>query len=163
MAHVYLALGTNLGDRMANLAAARQALAPDVTVLAESPIYETPPWGVADQPMFLNQVVAARTDLAPLGLLALLKRLETEMGRRPGVRYGPRLIDMDILFYDDHIIHEPGLDIPHLRVPERAFVLVPLADLAPDLHHPVLGVSVSELLAKIDTTGVKRYQGFDVA
>lgn len=157
MAHVYLALGTNLGDRLANLAAARRAFAPQVTLLAESPIYETPPWGVVDQPMFLNQVVAARTELPPLELLALLKRLELELGRRPGVRYGPRLIDMDILFYDDLVMRAPDLEIPHPRLAQRAFVLVPLADLAPDLRHPGLGARVRDLLANLDASGVRPY------
>ncbi len=158
MSHlVYLALGTNLGDRPANLRAAIAALASIVTVLAESPVYETPPWGVTDQPPFLNMALKGETRLAPLALLTELKRLETRLGRRPSIRYGPRLIDMDILFYDDLILDSPELAIPHPRLHERAFVLVPLADLAPDLAHPVLGKSVRELLAAVDATGVIRY------
>ncbi|HTX92937.1 MAG TPA: 2-amino-4-hydroxy-6-hydroxymethyldihydropteridine diphosphokinase, partial [Anaerolineales bacterium] len=97
---VYLALGTNLGDRPANLSAAIAVLPPAVTVLAESPVYETPPWGVTDQPPFLNMAIAGQTVLSPDGLLKKLKALETSLGRVPSVRYGPRRIDLDILFYD---------------------------------------------------------------
>jgi 2-amino-4-hydroxy-6-hydroxymethyldihydropteridine diphosphokinase len=154
MARVVLAFGTNLGDRAANLAAARSALAPQVVVTGESHIYETPPWGVTDQPMFLNQVVEAQTDLEPRPLLDLLKRLESELGRKPGVRYGPRLIDLDILFFDSRIVSEPGLEIPHPRIPERAFVLVPLAELLPDFLHPILKVTMRDLMSQVDSSGV---------
>jgi len=155
---IYLALGTNLGDRLANLRAALAALPPSVVCRQSSPIYETPPWGLTDQPAFLNMVLRGETDLEPAALLEHLKRLETELGRAPAVRWGPRLIDMDILFYDDLILDIPGLTIPHPRLHERAFVLVPLADIAPDLVHPVLGKPVRELLVAVDTTGVKRYE-----
>jgi len=158
MAHpIYLALGSNLGDRLANLQAAISSLPPDVTVWSQSPIYETPPWGITDQPAFLNMVLEGETDLEPLALLVHLKRLETELGRQPSIRYGPRLIDLDVLFYDNLILNTPELTIPHPRLAERAFVLVPLADLAPDLVHPVSGQTVKVLLDAIDTTGVKRY------
>jgi 2-amino-4-hydroxy-6-hydroxymethyldihydropteridine diphosphokinase len=155
---IYLALGTNLGDRPANLRAAIAALPPAVTVLVESPVYETPPWGVIDQPAFLNMVLKGVTSLKPVELLSTLKRLETKLGRIPDVRWGPRKIDMDILFYDDLILDKPGLTIPHPRLHERAFVLVPLADLAPDLVHPIFSKPVRELLAAVDTTGVKRHE-----
>ena len=154
---IYLALGTNLGDRLANLRAAIASLPPAVTVLAESPVYETPPWGLTDQPAFLNMAFKGETRLSPLALLAHLKHLETELGRVPAVRYGPRLIDMDILFYDDLVLDTPELTLPHPRLHERAFALVPLADLEPDLVHPVLGKPVRELLAAVDTSGVKRF------
>ncbi len=153
---IYLALGTNLGDRLANLRAALAALPPSVVVRQSSPIYETPPWELADQPAFLNMVLRGETDLEPAALLKHLKRLETELGRVAAARWGPRLIDMDILFYNDLILNTPELTIPHPRLHERAFVLVPLADLARDLVHPVLGKSIRELLAAVDTTGVKR-------
>ena len=158
---IYLALGTNLGDRFANLQAAIAALPPAVRVLAQSPVYETPPWGLADQPAFLNMVLKGQTTLAPLELLQHLKLLETELGRLPSVRWGPRRIDMDILFYDKLILATPELTIPHPHLHERAFVLVPLADLAPDLVHPVLGKSIGRLLAALDTIGVNRYESTD--
>lgn len=159
MSIIYLALGTNLGDRAANLRAALEALPPDVQVLAASPVYETPPWGVVDQPAFLNQVARAETDLAPLDLLAYLKRLEAALGRTPSARYGPRQIDLDILFYADRVIDLPGLNVPHPRLAERAFVLVPLADLAPDLVHPQTGLSVRQMLERVDRSGIQRFQG----
>jgi 2-amino-4-hydroxy-6-hydroxymethyldihydropteridine diphosphokinase len=153
---VYLALGTNLGDRRANLQAALEALPPSVVVRRASPVYETPPWGMTDQPAFLNMVVEAETEQSPEELLAHLKHLETILGRTPSVRYGPRLIDMDILFYEDRVIDSPGLTIPHPSLHERAFVLVPLADLAPDLIHPLLGKTIRDLLTGVDASGIVR-------
>ena len=155
--HTYLSLGTNLGDRLANLLNAVAALPPLVEPLAASPIYETKPWGYSDQPAYLNQVLHAVTTLEPLALLAHLKILETRLGRLPSFRYGPRKIDMDILFYDEIILETPALAIPHPRLAERAFVLVPLADLAPDLRHPVLGKTIQQLLSAIDRQGVNLY------
>ncbi len=154
---IYLALGTNLGDRLANLRAALAALPLAVQVLYRSEVYETPPWGIPDQPAFLNMAVKGETRLAPLDLLHHLKQLEKKLGRLPSVRYGPRLIDIDILFYDDLIIDTPELTIPHPRLHERAFVLIPLADVAAELVHPVLHASIRDLLAGVDPTGVKRY------
>lgn len=156
---IYLALGTNLGDRRANLRTAIEALPPEVEVLAESKIYETPPWGVEDQPAFLNMAVKAGTDLMPPALLAQLKKLETGLGRTQTFRWGPRLIDIDILFYDDLVFESEGLVVPHPRLHERAFVLVPLADIAPDLVHPALGKTVRELLEGLDRTGIVPFPG----
>ncbi len=157
MATVFLALGTNLGDRLENLHRAIEALAPTVKILARSPIYETPPWGVTDQPAFLNMALRGETLLPPTALLHFLKSLERQLGRIPSVRYGPRLIDLDILFYDDLVLDSDELTIPHPRVHERAFVLVPLADLAPDFVHPVLRKSVSTLLQQVDAGGIRLY------
>jgi len=136
---VYLALGANLGDRLAALSAAAAALPPAVMVAARSPVYETPPWGFTDQPAFLNQALRAATALSPLALLAYLKQIEARLGRQPTIRNGPRVIDLDILFYDDLNLSTPVLTIPHPRLHERAFVLQPLTAIAPDLRHPVLG------------------------
>ena len=152
---VYIALGTNLGNRLANLRAAMQFMPPDVTVLAESHIYETPPWGYEDQPPFLNMVVKAETDLGPESLLGYLKQLEVQLGREGNFRWGPRLIDLDILFYDDLVIESPPLVIPHPRLHERGFVLVPLADVAAEFVHPVLGKRVWELLKQVDVGGIQ--------
>lgn len=144
--HVYIGLGTNLGDRLANLQAAVQALSPSVEVLRCSSIYETPPWGVLDQPTFLNQVLFGQTGLAPVELLAFLKEQEVLLGRKTSFRYGPRLIDMDILFYDDLVLELPRLNIPHPQIPQRGFVLIPLAEIASDHVHPVSGLTSVQMM-----------------
>jgi 2-amino-4-hydroxy-6-hydroxymethyldihydropteridine diphosphokinase len=154
---VTLALGSNLGDRSGNLRAAITALPPAVSVLEQSFVYETLPWGVIDQPNFLNMVIKGETQLKPLELLKQLKALETSLGRVPSNHYGPRKIDIDILFYEDIILDTPELTLPHPHLHERAFVLAPLADLASEQIHPVFGKTIRQLLADVDTTGVKRY------
>lgn len=157
MPTVFLALGTNLGDRLANLRAALDALPPDVRLISRSHVYETPAWGYEDQPAFLNMAVKSETGLSPAALLARLKQLETDLGRKPSFRWGPRLIDIDILVYGDLVLNSPGLIIPHPRLQERGFVLVPLADVARDWRHPVLDKTVGQLLAEVNASGVKRF------
>jgi 2-amino-4-hydroxy-6-hydroxymethyldihydropteridine diphosphokinase len=153
---VYLALGSNLGDRLANLKQAIASLTPQMDVKAKSSVYETLPWGYEDQPKFLNQVVRAKTYLDPEPLLKHLKRLEMALGRQESFPNGPRLIDIDILFYDELILYSPALVIPHPRLHERAFVLLPLMDLDPDLVHPVNKKSVREMLASCNIEGIEK-------
>lgn len=152
---VYLGLGANLGDRLAQLRAARARLVPMLALLACSPLYETAPWGLTDQPPFLNAVCLVRTALAPEALLLYLKTLERVLGRQPGRRWGPRAIDLDILLYDDLLLATPTLTIPHPRLHERAFVLEPLAHLAPALRHPRLNEPIARLAQAVDRSGVR--------
>jgi 2-amino-4-hydroxy-6-hydroxymethyldihydropteridine diphosphokinase len=146
----YLSLGTNLGDREANLRAALELLQRCGEVVAVSSIYETEPWGYPDQPEFLNCVCAIATGLEPPALLEATQSVEQELGRRPNFRFGPRLIDVDILLYGDASYHSDDLEIPHPRMALRAFVLVPLADVAPKVRHPLLGLSIQELADKVE-------------
>lgn len=156
---VYLALGSNLGNRLANIKNAISNFTPQLEVKKKSPVYETPPWGYADQPAFLNQALMAETYLEPHDLLSHLKRLEVVLGREPTFQNGPRLIDVDILLYDDIVLNSPPLQIPHPRLHQRAFVLVPLNDIAPDLIHPTLGKSVNEMLLDVDRLNIVEYKG----
>ncbi|MCY4367229.1 MAG: 2-amino-4-hydroxy-6-hydroxymethyldihydropteridine diphosphokinase [Chloroflexi bacterium] len=152
--NAYLSLGSNLGDRAGNI---RQALAfldsePNLSVVAVSSTYETKPWGLLDQPNFLNIAVGVQTSLEPATLLDVAKGIEQEIGRIPTVRYGPRSIDIDILLYGDLVIDwsTPDLQIPHPRMRERAFVLVPLAEIAGALLHPISNSQIADLAASVD-------------
>lgn len=150
---ITLGFGGNLGEPARTIGAALRRLGEDgVTILARSRLYRTQPWGPVAQPDFLNGCALARTDLGPRDLLALTQRVEAEFGREREVRWGPRTLDIDILTYGDVAIDEPGLTIPHPRMTERTFVLVPLTEIAPD--RIVSGRAVRDWAATTDRSGV---------
>lgn len=150
-----LGLGSNIGDKAANIAAAIAALEaePDIRVVARSRLFRTPPWGVTDQDSFANSCVGVATSLDPHALLKRCQKIENGMGRVRERRWGPRVIDVDILFYGNRAIDTPDLVVPHPRITERAFVLAPLADIAAAL--PIAGKTVAQWLATADRTGVE--------
>lgn len=152
MAKVFVGLGSNLGDRKANLRAAIDALAELGRVGALSRVYETAPLYVLDQPAFLNMAAALECALTPEQLLTGLKALEDRLGRVASRRYGPRHIDLDILLYDDLVMDAPTLTIPHPRLCERRFALAPLADIAAQILHPSAGTTIARLLAVLPDT-----------
>ncbi len=157
MKRVYFSLGSNLGDREAALRQAVDALGPaGIRVLRVSSVYESEPVDVRDQPWFLNLVVEAETDLFPRQLLARTQSIERKMGRVRTRPKGPRTIDIDILLYGDAVIDSSDLTVPHPRMAERRFVLEPLAELAPDLRHPVTRATVREMLAKVQEQSVTK-------
>jgi len=157
---IYLSLGSNLGDRAVNLERAITALpGAGVRVLRRSSLYETEPVDFLAQPWFLNCVVEAETLLMPRQLLHALQGIERAFGSRKLVARGPRVIDLDILFYGASVIRPEKMEIPHPRMDKRRFVLVPLAELAPELRHPVLGVTITELIAATqDSSAVRLWQ-----
>ena len=152
----YLSLGGNLGDPAASMGAALRMLDADAqtTVVSVSSLYRTPPWGKTDQPDFLNAAAEVSTGLSPRGLLNLCLEAERKLKRVREERWGPRLIDIDILVFGDRSVHESGLDVPHPRMLERAFVLVPFAEIAPDFS--VDGKRLSDHLTATDTAGIER-------
>lgn len=149
--NVYLGLGSNQGDRNANLKTAAALISKQIGKIAKhSHVYETQPWGNPDQEAFLNQVIMVNTVLDPRGLLDTASKIEREMGRTRKEKWGPRIIDIDILFYGKRIIRDKGLEIPHPELHKRAFVLVPLMEIAPELEHPVLKQPIDELYMSCD-------------
>ena len=159
---IFIGLGTNLGDKLANLQAALDALREFVTVTKISSIFQTTPWGYLDQDDFFNIVIEVNAILAPLELLDRLKTLESELGRTESFRYGPRIIDMDILMYGDLIYISERLEIPHPRMTERAFVLAPFAEIAPEVVHPILKKTIEKLLSEVDSSGVRKLPRFNI-
>jgi 2-amino-4-hydroxy-6-hydroxymethyldihydropteridine diphosphokinase len=156
--NVYIGSGSNLGDRFAYLKSAAAELLPVVRIIKASAVYETPPWGFEIQPAFLNQVLQTETDLLPHELLVYLKGIEQKMGRKANFLYGPRSIDLDILFYDGLIHFSEDLQIPHPMIIQRAFVLVPFCEIAPDFIHPLMGRSIAELVKRVDGSAIKVYE-----
>ncbi len=158
MSRAYVGLGSNLGDRAALLGAALERLRSLGTLAAVSALYETEPWGKVDQPAFLNAACVLETALEPEALLAELQRIERELGRDRAreERWGPRLIDLDLLLFDERVLREAGLVIPHPGLHERAFALVALAEIAPAARHPVLRRSMAELAERVGGEGVRR-------
>ncbi len=157
---VYLGLGANLGDRRANLARAVSLLSLNVDVARGSSLSETEPVGYAAQPAFLNAVALVRTTLPPRQLFSFIKGIERAMGRTPSFRNAPRLVDIDILLYGETVVESPELTLPHPRMHERAFVLAPLVEIAPEVWHPVLLKTARELLADVSgREGVRLAEG----
>lgn len=159
MKQVYLLIGGNLGNRTENLALARELInARCGAIQSASSIYETAAWGEIPQPDYLNQVLEIETQLTPQDLLAGILAIEKELGRYRNARYGPRTIDIDILFYDEMIIHQEHLQIPHPRIAERRFVLTPLNEIAPAFTHPESKKTISWLLENCqDELAVYKY------
>lgn len=160
MAAAYVALGSNLDDPAAQLDRAFEELAvlPETRLTARSPLYKSAPMGPQDQPDFINAAAALETELTPQALMQALLGIERAHGRRrDGMRWGPRSLDLDLLLYDERVLHEPGLDLPHPGLHERAFVLYPLADIAPQRSVPGHG-TVAELRARCRDAHIQRLE-----
>jgi 2-amino-4-hydroxy-6-hydroxymethyldihydropteridine diphosphokinase len=150
--NIYLLLGTNLGDRALNLTRTRQQIATFSEILAASSIFRTEAWGKMDQPAFYNQVLEITTLLGPEALLQKVLSIEAAIGRIREEKWGPRIIDIDILFYQHKVIQTPDLTIPHAGIPNRRFTLLPLHEIAPSFQHPVLKKNISTLLQECTDT-----------
>ena len=151
----FLLLGANLGEREATLKHAVQLISERIeSVTSQSKLYETAPWGVIDQPVFINQVIQIQTELSPKKVLEQTLKIEKQLGRERRLRWGARVIDIDILYYADFILEDSDLHLPHPRLHERRFTLVPLVEIAPDFVHPVLKKTNRELLEKCTDEGI---------
>ncbi len=153
---VFISVGSNIGDKLDNCLTGIAALtAPaEASLLGASRFFRTSPVDYADQDWFVNAVVSIRTTMAPLALLDKLVSIQRQMGRKAdAVRFGPRVLDLDILLYDERVIRSPRLTIPHPRMHKRAFVLQPICDINPSIVHPVLGQTVADLLSHLDDEG----------
>ena len=157
---VYLLTGSNLGERHVNLELAQQRIAAEAgAVLTASAVYETEPWGVHDQPWFLNQVLRISTAHQPQQLLAILKKVEKDISGEKQRHWGERLLDIDILFYGNEIIEEDNLNVPHPQIINRNFTLIPLAEVAPEIVHPLLHKKIKDILKETkDTLKVKKWR-----
>lgn len=156
---VFIGIGSNRGSRRANCERAAEALreADAVKLVSKSPLYETAPWGLSGQRPFVNAVMEIRCTLGPFGLLVFLKGLERGLGRGHGIRWGPRVIDLDILFFGRRLVNTEMLALPHPRLHERIFVLAPMLDIAPDFIHPIFNESMRGLYERLKSrAGVKR-------
>jgi len=150
MSLAYIGIGSNLGNRQKNCLRAIELLKEKkIIVTKRSSLYETEPWGIKDQPKFLNMVIEIETKLNPEELLVILKDLENEVGRKESLKWGPRIIDLDILLVDNLVLNQDDLIIPHPLMHKRDFVLRPLAEIAPDVKHPLLKLSIDELMQKL--------------
>ncbi|MCF2490498.1 2-amino-4-hydroxy-6-hydroxymethyldihydropteridine diphosphokinase [Dyadobacter sp. CY347] len=152
---IFLSLGSNLGDRQAVLASAREQIAKRVgPITSESSIYETEPWGLVDQPAFLNQVIRVETELAPEEVLRFILDIEHELGRLRYERWGARVIDIDLLYYNALVLDTARLTLPHPRLQDRLFNLIPLNEIAPEFLNPLLNKTSLELLEMCSDNGV---------
>ena len=159
MNNVYLLIGGNVGNRLQNLRHAVEQLSDWGTVTQQSAVYETAAWGKTEQEPFLNQALELQTTLAPQALINTILHIEEEMGRMRTEKYGPRIIDIDILFFNSEIIREPHLTIPHPEIQNRRFALVPMQEMAPQLIHPVLHKTMRQLLEECpDTLAVRKFE-----
>ena len=150
MSIAYISIGSNLGDREENCRQAINLIEKNgIVVKKQSRMYETEPWGIKDQPKFINMAIEAETDKKPEEIIRVLKKIEKEIGRTETTKWGPRVIDLDILFYDDLILKISGLEIPHPLLHEREFVLKPLCEIVPDKKHPVTGETVKEMFKNL--------------
>lgn len=158
MRDVYLGIGSNIGDRQKNLKTALKLISEEIGQIRKiSSVYETEPWGLTSQPFFLNQVLVVRTEIKPDDLLEKISRIEKNAGRKRKVKWGPRILDIDILLYDDLILKTENLIIPHPQITRRAFVLIPLLEIKPDLSDPLSGIQYKSYLRQIgEVRGITR-------